>query len=259
MSAHLNPLTIARHLGGDLGPFARWRLRRHLARCPRCLGELNRIEAERAAFDAHPDRGAEIMALAARLPRGQGHVPHAAPPQPARPHWQWAAIPAAALLALFVAWRLLGVDPTSDPRGASPLDDLSPKGSDLFMIYVEGGDGEAAPLGATCGAGDRLQAKIRSARPWVFVVGIDGGGGVSALHPMGGARSIKASAAEAWLPQSWLLDDRPGVERFAAIFSDAPLDLDDAAALLEREPEARAHSAQREVIIERRCRKQDRR
>jgi anti-sigma factor RsiW len=41
---HPNQATLALHAGGDLGPFARWRTSRHLARCESCREEV-------AAFD----------------------------------------------------------------------------------------------------------------------------------------------------------------------------------------------------------------
>jgi len=37
---HPNEATLALHAGGDLGPLARWRLERHLARCGRCRDEV---------------------------------------------------------------------------------------------------------------------------------------------------------------------------------------------------------------------------
>src|ERR1039457_5247654 len=41
---HPNQASLALHAGGDLGPFARWRTSRHLARCESCREEV-------AAFD----------------------------------------------------------------------------------------------------------------------------------------------------------------------------------------------------------------
>ena len=41
---HPNQETLALHAGGDLGPFARWRTSRHIARCESCREEV-------AAFD----------------------------------------------------------------------------------------------------------------------------------------------------------------------------------------------------------------
>jgi hypothetical protein len=40
---HPNQATLALHAGGDLGAFAGWRARRHLARCAECREELARF------------------------------------------------------------------------------------------------------------------------------------------------------------------------------------------------------------------------
>jgi hypothetical protein len=37
---HPSQATLALHTGGDLGPFARWRMNRHLAHCERCREEI---------------------------------------------------------------------------------------------------------------------------------------------------------------------------------------------------------------------------
>ncbi|MFY9727378.1 MAG: hypothetical protein WB579_01210, partial [Bryobacteraceae bacterium] len=41
---HPNQATLALHAGGDLGAIARWRARRHLARCAECREEIARFE-----------------------------------------------------------------------------------------------------------------------------------------------------------------------------------------------------------------------
>src|SRR5690349_21868509 len=38
--SHPSQATLALHADGDLGPFARWRTERHLARCERCREEV---------------------------------------------------------------------------------------------------------------------------------------------------------------------------------------------------------------------------
>ena len=54
---HPNQATLALHAGGDLGPFARWRMERHLAKCERCGEEV-------AAFDSHArDRRRELSEI----------------------------------------------------------------------------------------------------------------------------------------------------------------------------------------------------
>jgi anti-sigma factor RsiW len=47
---HPDQAALALHAGGNLGPLARWRTARHLAKCARCRGELTEFEAVRAAL-----------------------------------------------------------------------------------------------------------------------------------------------------------------------------------------------------------------
>ncbi|HEY1185481.1 MAG TPA: hypothetical protein VGE89_14915 [Bryobacteraceae bacterium] len=49
---HPNQETLALHAGGDLGPYARWRARRHLARCVECRDEIARFEQLRQLLPA---------------------------------------------------------------------------------------------------------------------------------------------------------------------------------------------------------------
>jgi len=44
---HPNQATLALHAGGDLGPLARWRTERHLARCGRCREEMEAFDQVR--------------------------------------------------------------------------------------------------------------------------------------------------------------------------------------------------------------------
>ncbi len=44
---HPNQATLALHAGGDLGPFARWRVERHLAKCDACAAEVAAFEDTR--------------------------------------------------------------------------------------------------------------------------------------------------------------------------------------------------------------------
>ncbi len=47
---HPNEATLALHAGGDLGPWARRRTRRHLEQCPDCRAELAAFEAARGVL-----------------------------------------------------------------------------------------------------------------------------------------------------------------------------------------------------------------
>jgi len=50
---HPTQATLALHAGGDLGPVARWRTERHIARCERCREEF-------AAFAEMRDIAADL-------------------------------------------------------------------------------------------------------------------------------------------------------------------------------------------------------
>ncbi len=47
---HPDQAALALHAGGDLGPLAAWRIRRHLANCGQCRAELAEFEAARSAL-----------------------------------------------------------------------------------------------------------------------------------------------------------------------------------------------------------------
>ncbi len=49
---HPNQAALALHAGGDLGPFARWKIARHLARCGRCREEVESYGAVREMMPA---------------------------------------------------------------------------------------------------------------------------------------------------------------------------------------------------------------
>lgn len=210
---HLDPLALARHLGGDAGWWARRRQARHLARCPACRARLQQIEAERAAYDAHPQRQDEIAALV----RAVG----APTPAPRRAWGPWAA--ALAMTAAAVA--LILIPPGEAPNGTVEGVDggLRAKGGVVFALYLDGADTSGA-LPATCRPGDRVRARIEGVGRWVMVIAIDPAGQASALVSDAGA-SMRLGHAPWLSPGSWALDAAPGVERFVAVFSDAPLDL----------------------------------
>ena len=52
---HPNQATLALHAGGDLGGFAGWRARRHLARCAECREEVARFAECRRALPSIED------------------------------------------------------------------------------------------------------------------------------------------------------------------------------------------------------------
>jgi hypothetical protein len=208
-------LEWTRHLAGELSWLAARRLGAHMAGCPRCRAALSAMDAERAAFSADPRRQRDLALLAARAaPAGSGR----------RGRWWLAGLSglAAAAAATVLVFALRGPGP--DPEWIS-------KGGDLLAVHVQTAGG-AVPLGATCAAGDQLMASYVSGHAYLLLLERDGKGGIQVLLPPGGTASARLAAPRGATPQSFVLDEVPGQECFAAFFSDAPVDAARAAAAL---------------------------
>jgi hypothetical protein len=196
-------LQWTRHLAGELGWLAARRLRAHLAGCARCRRALAAMDAERAAFAADPRRERDRAVLAAR----------ARTPASDRPMmWMFAGVAALATSAA-VAFML---------RAPGPDPEWSIKGGDLLAVHVETAGG-AVPLGATCVAGDQLMASYATGHAYLLLLERDGRGRIQVLLPPGGTASSHLAAPRGATTQSFVLDDVPGQECFAAFFSDAPV------------------------------------
>lgn len=222
--AHPSELAWARHLAGEPGWLARRRLRRHLRRCEACRRLEASLAAERRAFDADPARRQELARLAAE----RGPAPGGRPARHRARRWPWLAGALAAASA--TALVLLAV------RTPAP-DALRAKGGGVLELYVER-PGGAAALGERCAPGDRLIARYRTDRAYLLLLESDGRGAVQVVVPAGGAASMRLTVAEGTTPTSWVLDGAPGPECFAAFFSDAPVDVADAARALRAAPSA---------------------
>jgi len=90
---------LALHAGDDLGTFARWRMRRHLARCAECREEIAGFEQMRrllptldAAEDLHWNRLAAEMKANIRLGIAAGECVRADEPAGAGPIWSWTRV-----------------------------------------------------------------------------------------------------------------------------------------------------------------------
>ncbi len=105
------------------------------------------------------------------------------------------------------------------------------KGGDLLAVHVETASG-AVPLGVNCVAGDRLMASYATGHAWLLLLERDGKGSVQVLLPPGGTASAHLDAPRGKTSQSFVLDDVPGRECFAAFFSDAPVEATRAAEAL---------------------------
>jgi hypothetical protein len=106
---------LALFAGGDVGPFERWRVSRHLRACPECRAEVGHFEvlsgifteeAERLPEGVNWDRLAAEMKANIRLGLVAGECVSAAGSRPQRPVWRPAAVLASAALLLITAWWL---------------------------------------------------------------------------------------------------------------------------------------------------------
>lgn len=209
-------LEWTRHLAGELSWLAARRLGAHVAGCPRCRAALAAMDAERAAFSADPQRRRDLARLGARpAPSGSRRR---------RGLWWLSGLSGLAAAAAAAVLVLARRGPGSDPEWIS-------KGGDLLAVHVQTAGG-AAPLGATCAAGDQLMASYASGHAYLLLLERDGRGGIQVLLPPGGTASARLAAPRGATPQSFVLDEVPGQECFAAFFSDAPVDAARAAAAL---------------------------
>jgi hypothetical protein len=96
---HPNQETLALHAGGDLGPYGRWRARRHLARCAECREEVASFEQFRQLLPALDDsqdlrwgRLAADMKANIRLGLAAGECVRADEPAGVGPIWSSARV-----------------------------------------------------------------------------------------------------------------------------------------------------------------------
>jgi hypothetical protein len=167
---------------------------------------------------------------------------HAAPKRWVMPVWLQTLVPAVAVAALaFVVLRQ--PEPASVPQetaAASPLDpaavpDLSgsqerAKGLAAFLrIYRKGNTGpEVVAAGGAVRPGDQLQvAYVAAGQKYGVIVSWDGAGAVTLHSPAGpGQAAVLEPREEQRLPESYVLDNAPGFERFALITAEQPIAVD---------------------------------
>jgi hypothetical protein len=189
MSHHISALTWFRFESGDLY-FGEWlHLRLHLGRCETC----------RAQRDARQiiGEGREV---------GQRRVRRT--------------------MTVLSGVAVLGVSAlTVLQRPARGVDELTPKGgaSTFNLAKVRP---TAVPLDEICAAGDVLQGELRTTKKYVLVIGASGAS-VQVLYPAGLTQSAEVGNGVLRMPNSWVVDSEPGLERFVALFSDTPLDAEE--------------------------------
>lgn len=102
-------------------------------------------------------------------------------------------------------------------------EELRTKGSSEFILVRLGA--EATRLEEGCRPGDVLQGELVSTHSFALVVSIPESGSPQVLFPPSGGSSGAMEHGRLRMPNSWVLDSVLGRERFIAVFSDLPLDV----------------------------------
>lgn len=200
---HVSALALDALALGALDREAEARLQQHLASCAACRDEQTAAAALRDQFTRNV------------LPRGL-------PTRP-RPCWWWLAVPALAMLAVFVLWRR-----------PSPVADFGIKGDASWQVFANrGGEPFAVHDGSRLASGDRIRFLVLSAgAPYLMVASVDGSGAATIYYPYEGAHSAAVDREQVEPPGSIVLDAAPGPERLYALLSDQPLAAEDVKARL---------------------------
>jgi hypothetical protein len=195
---HISALTWFRFESNALGFFELLAFRVHLLRCAACTAQASR----RAALSPNRRR----TGFSAR--------------------WVFAgtaALVIASVCAFMVLSRLM----------TSPVDagDFTVKGASSFVLFNVT---TKSSLAATCAPQDVLQGEVSSTtKRFITVVGVSGGA-PRILYPLNGPRSEELVSGRVRLPNSWVLDDEPGTERFVAVLSDEAMKTAVVQGLVER-------------------------
>ncbi|MBN2362035.1 MAG: zf-HC2 domain-containing protein [Deltaproteobacteria bacterium] len=206
----VTPHQLRRYAAGELDPTAAERVARHLEQCLDCAAIVAEIRSDQAAFCTvmpferfaadHERRLATHRPLTG-LARWWRSL-----------RWPAALTAAAAATALVALWVVSGPDDGVRLKGGQATIGFLVKQGDQIR---RGSDGE--PLTA----GDRIQFLVRAdarARAMVLV-GIDGRGAVTVYGAESLTEQTKGEPEVRLLPESVILDDAIGPERFFAVFS----------------------------------------
>ncbi|AKJ03783.1 ActD [Archangium gephyra] len=181
----------------------------HVAACAACGEHVRALtEASEAYRRSHPPERF-LRKLEAR---------EVAPPAWRR--WLLGSAAASACAVLLTVLTLRGTD------------EVRLKGGTEFGVYVKRA-GEAAPLRLASGAKVRAGEVLRfhyqpPGDGWLLLVSIDGTGQLTVFHPYQGTAAARvAGGTLSVLEESIALDEAPGPERLAAIFSPEPFTLEE--------------------------------
>lgn len=181
----------------------------HVASCAACGAYVRALtEASEAYRRAHPPERF--------LRKLEAHP--VAPPAWRRWLLGSAAASACAVLLTVLTWHT--------------TDEVRLKGGTEFGVYVKrAGEDAPRPLapGAKVRAGDVLRFHYRPPREgWLLLVSMDGKGQLTVFHPYQGSAAARvAGGTLSVLEESIELDEAPGPERLAAIFSPEPFTLEE--------------------------------
>lgn len=143
---------------GGLGWIARWRLRRHLARCPECARERAALQRTVEMLAALPDRPAP-GSLWEDI--GREIAAEAALPRPCRQGWRW--VPAGVAVAVLILVGIGWLGPWGGPPEGA-LEDPGPYLRYHHLLAQQEVLAEAASLevlAATASRGDRTWEQER--------------------------------------------------------------------------------------------------
>ena len=191
-------------------------------------------DVERDAFLVSPTSARIAARLAAAEREAAARSAASTSAGRARRRW-FVGIMASAALAAGLLWFVLP-SLVGDGGTSSPRDDLRVKGgpsSMLTLVRERAGvsvtvrDGEALP------AGEKVRFLYETRRSYVLVLSIESTGAMTVFHPHGGLRSAPVQPGRGVLAGAIGLDAARGDERVVAFFTDAPLSVERARALLD--------------------------
>ncbi|WP_437687382.1 DUF4384 domain-containing protein [Sorangium sp. So ce176] len=231
----LSELRLDELTAGQLDPAAAQEARAHVAGCARCAARLFEIEAARDAFAA--------SAPPLRLDRGAPQDRAASAASAAtttRPPRRWLAPVVASALAAAAA-ALLFFRAAPDPVGGAPE---SPgeriKGANRIGFYVKrGGSVQPGGAGERLHPGDAIQFTYSATEAlYLVILSVDGASQASVYYPSGPVAARIEPGRDVLLPQSTVLDDTLGAERFYGLFCAEAVAVEPLRAALAAHPDA---------------------